>query len=130
MTDRKIIRARSRENTRAVLDFKAALVQQRKDHHLSQQEVAERMGASQPTVSQFETYDSNPTMRTVQKYANAVDALIQMHVRDDCARTDQHTSWSKVSDEDRSGNNTRMPIQVTKTGGRWLAQDQLVVVGR
>lgn len=80
------VRARSKANTLEVLSFKQALVDQRKDHkdRLTQAEVAERMGVSQSTVAELERYDSNPTLRTLQRYANAVEALISLKVSDDC----------------------------------------------
>ena len=53
------------------------LVSFRKEHKLSQRTVAERMGVSQPTVAAFERYDAN-------RYAMAVDALIDIKVVDDC----------------------------------------------
>lgn len=80
------VRARSKANTLEVLSFKQALVDQRKNHkdRLTQAEVAERMGVSQSTVAELERYDSNPTLRTLQRYANAVEALISLKVSDDC----------------------------------------------
>lgn len=50
---------------------------------LTQQQVAERMGVSQPCVSQFERYDANPTLDTVRRYAMAVGARIETRVIDD-----------------------------------------------
>ena len=41
------------------------LVDLRKHHGLSQQEVANRMGVSQPTVAAFERYDANPTLSSI-----------------------------------------------------------------
>ena len=60
------------------------LVRLRKEHKLSQQTVAERMGVSQPTVAAFERYDANPTVSSIIRYAMAVDALLDMKVVDDC----------------------------------------------
>ena len=60
------------------------LVSLRKEHKLSQQTVAERMGVSQPTVAAFERYDANPTVSSVIRYAMAVDALLDLQVIDDC----------------------------------------------
>ncbi|MDN5585877.1 MAG: helix-turn-helix transcriptional regulator [Brevibacterium sp.] len=83
------IRARSKANTLEVLSFKQDLVDQRKKHkdRLTQAEVAERMGVSQSTVAELEKYDSNPTLRTLQRYANAVEALISFKVADDCGES-------------------------------------------
>lgn len=60
------------------------LVGLRKEHKLSQQTVAERMGVSQPTVAAFERYDANPTVSSIIRYAMAVDALLDIKVVDDC----------------------------------------------
>lgn len=60
------------------------LVRLRKEHKLSQQTVAERMGVSQPTVAAFERYDANPTVSSIIRYAMAVNALIDIKVVDDC----------------------------------------------
>ena len=60
------------------------LVRLRKEHKLSQQTVAERMGVSQPTVAAFERYDANPTVSSIIRYAMAVDALLDIKVIDDC----------------------------------------------
>ena len=59
------------------------LVRLRKEHKLSQQTVAERMGVSQPTVAAFERYDANPTVSSIIRYAMAVNALLAIKVVDD-----------------------------------------------
>ncbi len=59
------------------------LIQLRKIHDLSQGQVAQRMGVSQPTVAGLERYDSNPTLSTVLRYAVAVEARIETKVSDD-----------------------------------------------
>ena len=60
------------------------LVRLRKEHKLSQQTVAERMGVSQPTVAAFERYDANPTVSSIIRYAMAVNVLLDIKVVDDC----------------------------------------------
>ena len=60
------------------------LVRLRREHKLSQQTVAERMGVSQPTVAAFERYDANPTVSSIIRYAMAVNALLDIKVVDDC----------------------------------------------
>lgn len=79
-------RSRSKANTLEILTFKQDLVDQRKKHksRLTQGEVAERVGVAQSTVAELERYDSNPTLRTLQRYANAAEALISFRVQDDC----------------------------------------------
>ena len=61
------------------------LVQIRHKHNLKQSVVAERMGVTQPSVSQFERYDANPTLDTVRRYAMAVGARVSTRVIDDLA---------------------------------------------
>ncbi|MBP2384429.1 helix-turn-helix domain-containing protein [Brachybacterium sacelli] len=61
-----------------------SLIALRREHDLTQKDVAERMGVSQPTVAAFEHYDSNPTLATIQRYAMAVDAVLHTRVIDDC----------------------------------------------
>lgn len=62
----------------------SSLVNLRRSHGLTQKDMAERMGVSQPTVAAFEHYDSNPTMATLQRYAMAVGAVLSTQVIDDC----------------------------------------------
>lgn len=95
MTKPGKIRKRSKENASRVLAFKAALVAQRKSHELTQLDVADRLGVKQATVAEFERYDSNPTLRTIQRYANAVDARIRFIVEDDCG-PDVHASFREM----------------------------------
>lgn len=83
------------EETEEVLDRRAealiedhdkmlrALVSYRHKHNLTQEKVAERMGISQPAVSQFERYDANPRLDTVRRYAMAVGVVFQTAVEDD-----------------------------------------------
>lgn len=94
MTSRFEARARATANAHAVFGLKDELIALRKKHELSQDEVADRMGVTQPTVSQLERDDSNPTLRTVQKYANAVMGALELNVKDDCCPA---TRWNTVT---------------------------------
>lgn len=78
------------------------LVRMRVEHHLTQAQVAERMGVSQPTVAAFERYDANPTLSTIRRYAHAVGARIRDEVIDDCT-LEQATS----------------ALQTRSSSGRW-----------
>lgn len=60
------------------------LIGMRKRHRLTQEQVAERMSVSQPTVASFERYDANPTLATIRRYALAVGASIEHRVDDRC----------------------------------------------
>lgn len=66
------------------VELMRALVSMRKRHSLTQEQVAERMSVSQPTVAAFERYDANPTLSTVRRYALAVGASIAHDVVDAC----------------------------------------------
>lgn len=57
------------------------LVERRKQLNLTQTDVARLMGVTQPTVSAFESEDSNPRIETVQRYARAVNASAGFNVR-------------------------------------------------
>ncbi|PPG85006.1 helix-turn-helix domain-containing protein [Rathayibacter rathayi] len=67
----------------------AALVKMREDHSLRQEDVAERMGVSQSTVSTFERYDNNPTLANLRRYAMAIGARITSTVVDDTSDAPQ-----------------------------------------
>jgi len=56
------------------------LVSLRRALNLPQTAVAARMGVTQPTVSGFETEDSDPRLSTLQRYARAVGARLRLVV--------------------------------------------------
>jgi transcriptional regulator with XRE-family HTH domain len=58
------------------------LVKARKEAGLTQIEVAQMMGVSQPTVSEFERClgDDGPRIATIQRYARAVDMRITWRI--------------------------------------------------
>jgi transcriptional regulator with XRE-family HTH domain len=43
---------------------------------LSQKELADRMGITQPAISQFESFNANPRIMTLLAYAHALDASL------------------------------------------------------
>lgn len=59
------------------------LVEVRRERGLSQGQVGELMGVSQPTVAAFEAHDSNPRLSTIRRYAHAVQALVEHSVTSD-----------------------------------------------
>lgn len=61
------------------------LIALRREHHLTQAEVAGRMAVTQPAVAQFEQHDANPRLSTVRRYALAVGAVLATDVIDDTA---------------------------------------------
>lgn len=62
------------------MDLIERLVQVRRDRGLTQRDVAERMGCSQPNVSAFERVGGDPHMSTVRRYAVAAGARIHWQV--------------------------------------------------
>jgi transcriptional regulator with XRE-family HTH domain len=56
------------------MDLIETLVQLRRDQKLTQEQVADRMGISQPTVSDFERLGGDPHLSTIRRYAHAVGA--------------------------------------------------------
>lgn len=53
------------------------LVRLRKDKGLSQQDVADAMGVTQPAVARIESGERDPRLSTLRRYAHAVGALIE-----------------------------------------------------
>ena len=58
------------------MDLIDRLVLIRRDQNLTQREVAERMGRSQPNVSAFERVGGDPHLSTVRRYAAAIGASV------------------------------------------------------
>ena len=67
---------RAAELVRRDREFLAALVKVRKDRGLTQEDVATRLGVTQPTVAAFERHESDPKLSTLRRYAQAVEALV------------------------------------------------------
>ena len=67
----------------AMLGTRLGLIWARTDAGLSQAELARRAGVSQQAIAKLEHPDSNPTVETLQKVANALHAelVIQLHAR-------------------------------------------------
>lgn len=84
---RDAILARARSLQSAQRSMMEDLIDMREKHGLSQQELAQRMGVSQSAVAQFERYDSNPTLTSIQRYALAVEANLDLKVTSDRERS-------------------------------------------
>lgn len=82
---RERIRARAKALGANEEHFRDQLFALRREHGLSQEVVAERMGVSQSVVARLERYDSNPTLSTLRRYALAVEARL-----DFTATSDRH----------------------------------------
>jgi DNA-binding XRE family transcriptional regulator len=73
----------SRDEASVRLALVAELVAHRRAAGLSQGEVAERMGTSQPAVARLEAGQVDARMSTVQRYAAAVGAQVNIDTRGD-----------------------------------------------
>lgn len=61
--------------------LRAALVEARMKNGLTQADVAERLGTTQGSVSEFETCRyPNPTLSTLRRYAMAVGVILNPHL--------------------------------------------------
>ncbi|MEJ3750768.1 helix-turn-helix transcriptional regulator [Actinomycetes bacterium KLBMP 9797] len=59
----------------------AELAEQRRAAGLSQAQVAQRMGTSQPAVARLEAGDLDIRMSTVERYAAAIGVRLEMRFR-------------------------------------------------
>lgn len=58
----------------------AQLIEARKRAHLTQEEVAKRMGTTQSVVARLESGHPMPSLRSLQRYAQAVDGKVEIRV--------------------------------------------------
>lgn len=102
---RDAILARARSLQRAQRAMMEDLIDLREKHELSQQDVAQRMGVSQSAVAQFERYDSNPTLSSIQRYALAVEAKLELKVA-----SDRESSHDFVAEKEKTGKMLRLAL--------------------
>lgn len=57
-----------------------ALIQARKRKHLSQEEVAKRIGTTQSAIARFEGGRTVPSMGTLRKYAEATGSRLRVEL--------------------------------------------------
>lgn len=91
------IRARAKVLARENREMRSALVRIRREAGLTQSDVAERMGVTQQAVHKLERYDADPRLSTVERYANAVGALVLHRVivdRGQSVRMAMNSPWS------------------------------------
>lgn len=75
--------------------FHADLIRARRERGLTQQDVAERLGVSQPTVAAFERYDNDPRLSTIIRYAHGVGVLIDFDVTPDRGQLVERSEWKQ-----------------------------------
>lgn len=66
------------ENYGQWLDFHSMLVDRREAQGLTQKQVAERLGISQPAVAQFEKSTYSPSITTIIAYATAIGVKLEL----------------------------------------------------
>jgi len=80
--ERKKRRARTLETDRTLQQLVADLVAARRAAAMTQEEVAARMWTTKSVVSRLESgVCTRPTPSTIEKYADAVGALVEIRVR-------------------------------------------------
>ena len=67
------------ENLQPEFEFARELIQARARAHLTQAEVAERMGTTQSVIARLESGTKSANIRTLEKYARATGS--HLHVR-------------------------------------------------
>ncbi|MFJ9948095.1 helix-turn-helix domain-containing protein [Kitasatospora sp. NPDC091207] len=83
--------AASLDDARAYAELVETLVVARKKRGLTQRDVAELMGTSQSTISEFERVGGDARYSTLQRYARAVDA--RLHTMVDHTAADLTPAW-------------------------------------
>ncbi|MEO3804912.1 helix-turn-helix transcriptional regulator [Nonomuraea sp. B1E8] len=73
------------------------LVSIRKHRRLTQAEVAERMGRSQPAVSDFERLGGDPHLSTIRRYALAIGVEVVHTVTTSASTTTTTSAGAKIS---------------------------------
>lgn len=89
------IRHRAQVLAEAHTGMLSDLVQLRVSRGMKQADVAAILGTTQQNVSKLESYDANPRIDTLQAYANAVGAVLDIKVRraDAVAPQTSQNSW-------------------------------------
>lgn len=64
---------------------------------LTQADVAVRLGITQQAVSKIESYDGDPRLSTLRRYAHAVGALVAHHVEADVGQLQSPDGWLTVT---------------------------------
>lgn len=88
---------RATELAKADYRLLSSLVRVRKVRGLSQQDVADKLGLSQPTIASFERYDADPKLSTIRRYAHAVGAIVTHEVAVDRGQMDHLDDWSAAT---------------------------------
>lgn len=66
------------ELERPEMQIARALVQVRREKHITQQQLAEKTGIAQADISRLENGNSNPSLRTLQRLADGLGMKIEV----------------------------------------------------
>ena len=78
-------------------DLLSDLVALRKSKKITQAVLAERLGLTQATIASFESYDSDPKLSTIRRYAHALGALVKHVVEADEGQYSNGETWHVLS---------------------------------
>ncbi|MEF2977281.1 helix-turn-helix domain-containing protein [Subtercola sp. YIM 133946] len=106
---------RAAELVRRDREFLRSLVKVRESQGFTQQEVADRLGITQPSVASFERYDSDPKLSTVRRYALAVGALVGHAVAADKGQLANSGEWVSFVFAGRQEDPAFAPVRTTRT---------------
>ena len=86
----KELRRRARKQINNDKGLIEQLTQVRKGMHVSQEELAFRMGVTQPAISAIEKGNSDPNLGTIRRYANALGLIVSYKIE----QSDE--SWAPI----------------------------------
>ncbi|WP_193636282.1 helix-turn-helix domain-containing protein [Brachybacterium subflavum] len=113
------------------------LVALRKHLQVSQEALAQQIGVSQPTISEFERLGSDPKLSTIRRYARALGAMIRHQVdaggvaegSEDLSHFASSGVWSTktaaaIAQQPKARWNSRDAIRATRLRGVAMAEAQ------
>ncbi|MBT9606164.1 MAG: helix-turn-helix transcriptional regulator [Microbacterium sp.] len=77
------VRARAKVLSRETREMRESLIALRRANGMTQKDVADLLGVSQQAVYKLERYDADLRLSTLERYANAVGALVYHRVEAD-----------------------------------------------
>ncbi|MCD8230709.1 MAG: helix-turn-helix domain-containing protein [Clostridiales bacterium] len=66
------------ENSEAEYNLMNAIVEARKERHLTQKQLAEKTGIDQSDISKIETGNANPALSTLKRLADGLDMVLKL----------------------------------------------------
>lgn len=66
------------QNLEPEYNMMQAIVDARKNHNLTQKELAERTGINQADISKIETGNANPTLSVLKRLAEGMDMVLKL----------------------------------------------------